>query len=725
MILLASCASPVESGDTEDKKDEAPALPVLTLPDLTNDDKEADVVEGEDAEAPLIVLWDGYTAPEGSGGGNPGGGGNGGAPPEPLADLELPVPSTLGPAFVDITGEMITHPMMELEKGENPNEVLPEVTAGVWADLDGDQRMEVIVDGNKCCGPEHGPLVYQWSDEKEQLVYSQELSSLLPPGMMGPFSGWIDLDGNGHPDVVTNNGNEIFYLADGEGGWHEPYYFQSPSTGNLIIPNGSVNVADLDQNGLLDIVSGDGNCGEGAGLIVAAMQVTPGHFETREDLFQPGGASGDPYAVMATPLGPPGEFVISAMGRSCDNTDPHEGFLRRSGYDEAGYPLFEQFDPTPMDSHYKEFAPMSYGPLSLVNPMGGTVADMTLDGLMDLVVTYSTPESTYWTFKGFPSSPRFGFFQGTLSWPMVEREDLAGVGPPPGVSTHNMIPWGTALIDLNRDGMGDLVVVHGPDTTGIQDPEAWVGPQHPTLSFATGLMEFEDGTPMSGLAVEGHWKGLIVGDLEGDGDADLIIGGLGEFPRVFRNDCEVDGQGFSLRLKGQFSNTSGHGAFVQVEGELPAPGRRMLMGHIGSPNAISDMLVFPATGALSESPETTITWPSGYVQKVQGLEAGKTHTIEEPELVVMEPESRRVPADGQSTVIFTITPRYPDGSLKLDSFAKVQGKFGHAEPVMSSNQDGVWTVGFKAPTEPGETVFEISVDDVPYKVLPRVVWTAE
>ena len=713
----------MDSGDTEDIKNEAPTLPVLTLPDPTEpDDFEVEQDVEDDSSPPLIVLWDGNTG--GSGGGS--GGGGSGEEKEPLvSDLELPMPTTLGPAFVDITGEMISDPMMPLEKGEDPNEVLPERTAGVWADLDGDSVMEVIVDGSQCCGPVHGPLVYQWSEEKGELTFSQELTGLLPPSMMGPFSGWVDLDGNGHPDIVTNNGNELFYLSDGEGGWLPPYGFMSPSSGKLIIPNGSVNVADLDQNGLLDVVSGDGNCGDGAGLIVAAMQVTPGVFETREDLFEPGGSPGDPYAVMATPLGPPGELVISAMGRSCDNTDPHQGFLRRAGYNEAGYPLFEQFDPTPLDSHYKEFAPMSYGPLSTVNPMGGTVGDMTLDGLMDLVVTYSTPESTFWTFKGLPSSPRFGFFQGMLSWPMVEREDLAGVGPPPGVSTHNMIPWGVALLDINRDGMGDLVAVHGPDTTGIQDPEAWVGPQHTTLSFATGLMEFEDATAMSGLAVEGHWKALVVGDMEGDGDADLIVGGLGEFSRVFRNECDVEGQGFSLRLKGQFSNSSGHGAMIQVEGEVPAPGRQLLMGHVGSPNAISDMLVFPATGAASSSPETTVVWPSGHIQKVPGLEAGKSHLIEEPELVVMEPSSRRVPADGSSTLTFTIMPRNPEGQLKTDAQVTVTPKTGPGESLMSSQKDGVWTVVFKAPNAPGETVFEIAVDGTPYKVFPRVVWTAD
>ena len=237
-------------------------------------------------------------------------------------------------------------------------------------------------------------------------------------------------------------------------------------------------------------------------------------------------------------------------------------------------------------------------------------------------------------------------------------------------------------------------------------------------------MEFQDATAMSGLDVEGHWKGLIVGDMEGDGDADLIVGGLGEFPRVFRNECEVEGKGFSLRLKGQFSNSAGHGAFIQVEGDVPAPGRRMLMGHIGSPNAISDMLVFPATGALDASPVTTITWPSGFVQQVEGLEAGKTHVIEEPPLVVIEPASRRVPADGASTETFTVTPHHADGSPKMDSFAKVQAKFGEAESIMSTNNNGAWVFTFKAPTSPGETVFEISVDDVSYQVYPRIMWTA-
>jgi len=668
--FIAACAGPAPESALPSIEGEPlnSGKTVLTLPDPTEntptEELGSEATDEPDA-APLIVLWDG-------------GGGNTGqettydeeldvtieaSPPLESGNIHLPAPSSLGPGFVDMSHPWLTNPVMEIDTGQAAHDVLPERTSGTFADMNEDGMQEIILDGTACCPPLKGPVVYTLSKSTGMMTYSEMLTHMLPPKMIGHLVGWIDLNGDGHKDIITGNAKELIHLADGQGHWQEPFQMLSPTTGEEIRPNGAVNVADIDNNGLLDVLIGYGNCTQENGLVAAALQITPGHFRQVENLFEYNGPHGDPYAVMLTPLGPPGERVISAMGRSCDNTNPHSGFFRHASYDHEGYPVFEQFDPTPMNSNYKEQAIMPYGPLSLVNPMGGTVGDMTLDGIFDLVVTYSTKPTIFWTIRGLDPAPRFGFFQGLLEWPMVDRENLAGVGPPFGIDVNNMIPWGVALLDINRDGLADLITVHGPDTTGITDPSYWVGPQHSTLSFATGLFAFEDATAMSGLDTPGHWRAITAGDLEGDGDVDLIFGGLGEAPRAYRNECDVSGSGFSLRLKGSFSNPVGHGALIHVEGDVPAPGRKHLMGHIGSPNSVSDMLVFPATGAAEVAGTTTIEWPSGHVQKVEGLQAGSVHVVEEPELVVIEPANRRVPADGISTVTLVVTPRVPHGEL--------------------------------------------------------------
>ena len=538
--------------------------------------------------------------------------------------------------------------------------------------------------------------------------------------------GWVDLNGDGYQDILTSYGAQLFFLRDPDtGGWKDPYQLHHPALGQPYLTNGAVAVADLDQNGLLDVLVGDGLCDEGTELVMGVLQVTPGHFVPKGSLFDPGMPSGDPYAVWAGPAGPPGEYIIGAFGRSCDPTNPHSAFLKRVGWNADGYPVFEQFDPTPLDSAYKEHALQAFGPISQVNPMGATFGDMSLDGLIDTAITYSTPQTTYWTRHGIPSQARFGVFQANLDWPFIDRTIWSNVGPPAGISTYNMIPWGIALVDVNRDGMGDLIAVHGPDASGLLEPSHWVGPQHTTLSLATSLLHFEDATAMSGLDVDGHWRALTIGDLDGDGDVDLIVGGLGEHPRVFENRIETEGKGLSIRLVGQFSNAAGLGAFVSVDSKLEAAGRRHLVGHVSSPEAISDPLVFPAIGSETHSGVVTVRWPSGYIQKTSGLQAGKLHTIEEPELVVFEPASRSHSFNAPTPLWVAVTPRDPYGAVDPDATVSVTAsdpKVLVGSPVI---EDGVWRFPLEAPGAPGSSTLEIQIDGEAYGIRPRVRWTVE
>ncbi len=104
------------------------------------------------------------------------------------------------------------------------------------------------------------------------------------------------------------------------------------------------------------------------------------------------------------------------------------------------------------------------------------------------------------------------------------------------------------MADLNLDGRTDLVVVNGgfrsevpnkiPDTEVVTDDS-------PSLYLGDGRGTFADVWPELGLDARGGFRGLALGDLDQDGDTDIVIVDQFDGLRVFRNDTE----GPSLTLR--------------------------------------------------------------------------------------------------------------------------------------------------------------------------------
>jgi hypothetical protein len=104
------------------------------------------------------------------------------------------------------------------------------------------------------------------------------------------------------------------------------------------------------------------------------------------------------------------------------------------------------------------------------------------------------------------------------------------------------VGFGVVMEDLDGDGDLDLAVANGHIIDNIElyhDGKTWR--QRPLLFANEGAGRFRDATAESGdlgaLSVVG--RGLCAGDLDGDGDPDLVLTECGGPARVLRNDARA------------------------------------------------------------------------------------------------------------------------------------------------------------------------------------------
>ena len=353
--------------------------------------------------------------------------------------------------------------------------------------------------------------------------------------------------------------------------------------------------------------------------------------------------------------------------------------------------------------------------LALAAPMGGSVGDVDGDGDLDLTIT---------------TDPHHTLFRTEETFPLTDMSAVAGIGEAglilpaePLAPDRHMIPWGASFLDLDKDGRVDLLYTHGADPNpGGGKEEKDIGPQHVTAHWNRGGWQFAEISDALNLTMKGDWRGLTVGDFDRDGDPDLGIGGLGEYPQVYRNDIESGHNGLSLRLKGTTSNPLGLGALVRVQSSPEAPTQTHLAGHMGNPYGVSEPLIFVGLGPAESAHSVEITWPSGFVHTLSGLEAGQLHEIEEPVTIALSPWSRRLEASGGESAYVEAYARTSDGAIDED--AEVTMSIVHGLGVASDGvpfEGGIrWEI--PPPGTPGTSVIEVKIAGVALKVKPRIFW---
>jgi enediyne biosynthesis protein E4 len=198
----------------------------------------------------------------------------------------------------------------------------------------------------------------------------------------------------------------------------------------------------------------------------------------------------------------------------------------------------------------------------------------------------------------------------------------AGVGLP----SRNRLGFGCVFADLDLDGALDLIVANGHIDDTVRNIEGHVGnAQPPQLFLNQGNGTFRDvaGAMGGGFATPRVGRGLACGDIDGDGDVDLLMTTNNGPAVLFRNDVTPGNRSVRFRLVGTASNRDAIGATVSV-----FHGGTSQLRMVKSGSSYLSQSALPVTfgvGRRDRIDRVVITWPNGGTQEFKDVAAGRTY----------------------------------------------------------------------------------------------------
>ena len=138
-----------------------------------------------------------------------------------------------------------------------------------------------------------------------------------------------------------------------------------------------------------------------------------------------------------------------------------------------------------------------------------------------------------------------------------------------------------------------------------------------------------------GFAIEAVTRGSAVGDLDHDGDLDILFGNLDGPPTLLRNDT-LAGSWALIRLVGPLQNAPAVGAVVTVTAKDHT--QVLAVGHSSGFLSTSDSRLHVGLGAAERIELITVRWPDGREEVFTNLPARRLITLTEgdPTAVVSE-----------------------------------------------------------------------------------------
>ncbi|WP_139001274.1 VCBS repeat-containing protein [Hyunsoonleella aestuarii] len=270
--------------------------------------------------------------------------------------------------------------------------------------------------------------------------------------------------------------------------------------------------------------------------------------------------------------------------------------------------------------------------------MGTDTGDINNDGFTDFITLDMAAADHYRskTNMGSMSSEKFnqivssgGHHQYMTNTLQINRggESFSDISNIAGIAKTDW-SWAGLLVDLNNDENRDIIISNGVKkdvrnndfltgvnaklAEGSQDffTMAKKAPSVPLANYAfknTGDLKFEKVTKDWGFDMPSFSSGMAYGDLDNDGDLDIVINNMESAAFVYENNAT--GNFLKIDLKGSQNNRFGYGAKAVIHYN----GKKQIANHTVSRGYLSSVEpgLFFGLGKETTVDKVEVIWPDG------------------------------------------------------------------------------------------------------------------
>ena len=266
--------------------------------------------------------------------------------------------------------------------------------------------------------------------------------------------------------------------------------------------------------------------------------------------------------------------------------------------------------------------------------MGISADDYDLDGNLDLMKT---------NFAG--DTPSLYHNLGDANF--EDATFSAGLG-----LYTEYLGWGCGFFDFDNDGWPDILVCNGHVYPEVEQLKTEAGyAQRKLLYRNLRNGRFEDVSTKGGAGISGPIaaRGCAFGDFDNDGDLDVIINPVNDYPQLLRCDSQTGNNWIKIRTIGVKSNRSGIGARLKCVTRVPGEARpHQQIDEVRSGGGYfsqSDLRVHFGLGKAEKIELLEIRWPSGQVDKLREVRPNQVIYVREGEGIIrtMQFSARKTP----------------------------------------------------------------------------------